>query len=59
MLWTQFYYAHAVNPTLANALSAIASKQAKGTQALKQACQQLLDYVATHPHAAIWFLANE
>ena len=55
---TLLYDACAVNPTLAAALNATVSQQSKGTKALKQACQQLLDYVATHPHAAIGFLAS-
>ena len=53
------YYGSAVDPTLAVAFSVIASQQAKGTGSLKQACQQLLDYVATHPHIAVQFLASD
>ena len=47
------------NPTPATALSIIISHQAKGTKTLEQAFHQLLDYVATHPHAAVWFLASD
>ena len=53
------YYAQAVDPTLAAALSSIAARHAKGTTAVQQACDQLLDYVATHPHASLKFIASD
>ena len=49
---TLLYCSQAVDPTLACALSSIAAKQANGTKSVLDACYQLLDYVATHPHAA-------
>jgi hypothetical protein len=52
VLGTLLYYARAVDPTLLAALSAIASQQANGTRAVADACQQLLNYVTTHPNAA-------
>ncbi|RPI66945.1 MAG: hypothetical protein EHM43_10390, partial [Ignavibacteriae bacterium] len=54
---TLLYYGRAVDPTLLTALSAIAARQAKGTKAVADACQQLLDYVATHPNAGIRYKA--
>ena len=51
------YYAQAVDPTLAAALSSIATCQAKGTQAVQQACNQLFDYIATHLHESHEFIA--
>ena len=56
---TLLYYARAVDPTLATALSSIASQQANATEKTKQACKQLLDYVATHPNATIRFIASD
>ena len=48
------YYACAGNPTLAVTLSAIALHQAKETTTVLQAHHQLLNSVATHPHATSW-----
>jgi hypothetical protein len=39
------------------ALSTIAAQQSKGTQAVANACHQLLDYVATHPNAGVGYHA--
>jgi hypothetical protein len=50
---TLLYYGRAVDPTLLTALSSIAARQANGTTAVAESCQQLLDYVATHPNAGI------
>eukprot|EP00957_Ditylum_brightwellii_P006445 489268-Ditylum_brightwellii.AAC.1 len=49
---TLLYYSRVVDPTLAAALSTIASQQAMATKQTEEACHQLLDYVATHPNAA-------
>ncbi len=54
---TLLYYVRAVDPTLLTALSAIAARQSNGTRAVADACYQLLDYVATHPNAGIWYKA--
>lgn len=56
---TLLYYARAVDCTLAAALSTISSQQAHGTEATKQACKQLLDYVATHPNATVKYKASD
>jgi hypothetical protein len=50
---TLLYYGRAADPTLLTALSSIAARQSNGTQAVATACDQLLDYVATHPNAGI------
>ena len=50
---TLLYYERTVDSTLLTALSAIAARQSNGTQAVSDACHQLLDYVATHPDAGI------
>ncbi len=47
------YYAHAVNPTILMALSAIASQQALPTEDTRNQINQFLDYMATHPDAKI------
>jgi hypothetical protein len=39
------------------ALSSIAACQANGTTEVANSCQQLLDYVATHPNAGIHYKA--
>jgi hypothetical protein len=56
---TILFYGRAVDPTLAAALSSIASQQAEATEATREACHQLLDYVATHPNATIRYLASD
>ncbi len=57
ILGTILYYAPAANPTLLAALSAIAAQQSNGTQAVANACNQLLDYVTTQPNAGLWYHA--
>jgi hypothetical protein len=52
---TLLYYTQAVDPTLLAALSV--ARQSNGTQTVVDACHQLLDYVATHPNACIWYRA--
>ncbi len=47
------YYAHAVDPTILMALSAIASQQAMPTEDMRNSVNQFLDYMATHPDAKI------
>jgi hypothetical protein len=56
---TLLYYGHAVDPTILPAISPIVSQQAQGTEAVADACHQLLDYVATHPNAGICYLASD
>eukprot|EP00957_Ditylum_brightwellii_P024200 1825245-Ditylum_brightwellii.AAC.1 len=53
------YYSRAVDPTLAAALSTIGSQQATTTKQTKEACHQLLDYIAMHPNATIRFMASD
>ena len=52
------WYGLAYDPTLTAALSAIGSRQTKGTEAFMDACHQLLDYLATHPNTAIRYHAS-
>ncbi len=56
---TFLFFGRAVDPTLAAALSSIASQQNKGTEATMNATKQLLDYIATHPNPAITYLASD
>ena len=56
---TLLYYSRKVDPTLAAALSAIAARQAKGTEYILTACHQLLDYSAIHLYLAIVFLTSD
>eukprot|EP00957_Ditylum_brightwellii_P018103 1363656-Ditylum_brightwellii.AAC.1 len=53
------YHYRDVDPTLAAALSTIASKQANSTQETAEACHQLLDFVMTNPDAIVHFLSSE
>jgi hypothetical protein len=46
---TLLYYLRAVDPTLAAALSTIVAQQSNGTQAVMDACKQLLDYITMTP----------
>jgi hypothetical protein len=53
------WYGRACDPTLTASLSAIGSRQTTGTEAVKTASIQLLDYLATHPNAAIRYQASD
>ena len=53
------FYGRAVDPTLLTALSELSSAQATATEATKRACQQLLDYCASHPDGSIHYHAND
>ncbi len=57
IIGTLLYYGQAVNPMLLTALGSIAACQANGTTAVAKSCQQLLDYIATHPNASICYKA--
>jgi hypothetical protein len=59
IIGTVLYYRRVVDPTILPAISAIASHQAQGTEAMADACHQLLDYVATYPNAGICYLASD
>jgi hypothetical protein len=54
---TLLYYRWAVNPILSTTLSSIAACQANGTTAVSKSCQQLLNYVDTHPNSSIRYKA--
>ncbi len=54
---TLLYYGQAVNLMLLTALSSIPAPQANSTTAVAKSCQQLLDYIATHPNASICYKA--
>ena len=56
---TFIYFGNAVDPTLAAALSVIAPRQSKGTEATMQATRQLLDYIPTHPNPSIVYLVSD
>jgi hypothetical protein len=53
------YYARAVDPTILMPLNDIATEQTKATEKTQAAMNQLLDYVATHPDAAIRYHASD
>ena len=56
---TLLYYARAVDPTLAVALSALAAEQSNGTETTAKTVTKLLNYCATHPDAAIQYKPSE
>ena len=53
------YYARAVDITVLMALSSITIEQTKGTTSAMDKAKQLLDYLATHPDAKIWYRASD
>jgi hypothetical protein len=53
------YYAHAVDPTILMALSAITSQQALTTEDACNRVNQFLDYMTTHPDAKIQYCASD
>ena len=53
------WYVRACNPTSTTSLSAIASRQTKGTEAVLVASHQLRGYLETHPDAAIRYHASD
>jgi len=53
------YYARVVDITVLMALSSIASEQTRGTTNTMAKAKHLLDYLATHPDATIWFRASD
>jgi hypothetical protein len=55
IIGTLLHYGSVVDPTILPAISAIASHQAQGMEAITYACHQLLDYVTTHPNAGICY----
>ena len=56
---TLLYYARAVDCTLSTAFSTIPSQQANATVKTKEACEKLLDYMATHTNATVRFTASD
>ena len=52
------YYEQAVNETTLPALSSLASKQAQATESTEKKFWELLDYLATHPDATVWYYAS-
>ena len=59
IIGTFLFYGRAVDPTLLTALSELSSAQATATDATKRACQQFLDYCASHPDGAIRYHASD
>ncbi len=49
------YYSRAINATILVALSSLASAQATPTKDTMQRTRLLLDYVATHPNAILFY----
>ena len=59
IIGTFLFYGRAVDPTLLTALSELSSAQATATDATKRACNQFLDYCATHPTSTIRYHASD
>jgi hypothetical protein len=53
------YYARAVDPTVLMSLNDISTEQTKATGKTQAATNQMLDYLATHPEAAIMYHASD
>ena len=56
---TLLYYARAVECTILAALGSIATQQSAPTENTMKKINQLLDYAATHPDAAVTFRASD
>ena len=59
IIGTFLFYSRAIDPTLLTALSELSSAQATATEATKCACQQFLDYCASHPDGSICYHASD
>ena len=59
IIGTFLFYGRAVDPTLLSALSELSSAQATATEATKRACNQFLDYCATHPTSTLRYHASD
>jgi hypothetical protein len=55
---SNLYYARAADPTVLMPFNDIATEQTKATEKMQAATNQLLDYLATHPDAAIRYHAS-
>ena len=55
---TLLYYGRAIDATILVALGSIGTQQAKPTQTTKEAIEQLLSYVASHPDATVRYHAS-
>jgi hypothetical protein len=53
------YYSRGCDPTIAVALNEISTSQAAPTRKTEEACNMLLDYLATHPNATIRYHASD
>jgi hypothetical protein len=53
------YYARSVDPTVLIPLNDIVTEQTNATEKTQAATNQLLDYLATHPEAAIRYHASD
>jgi hypothetical protein len=56
---TFLYYGRAIDSTILPALNEISNNQARPTLATSNACDHLLDYLATHPTAIIRYYASD
>ena len=59
IIGTFLFYGRAIDPTLLTALNELSSAQATATEATKRACQQFLDYCASHPDGSICYHASD
>ena len=59
IIGTFLFYSCAIDPTLLNALSELSSAQAAATDTTKRACQQFLDYCASHPDGSIRYHTSD
>ena len=56
---TFLYYGRAQNPLILPTLNEISNQQASPTVLTRAACDQLLDYLHTHPNAVICYYASD
>jgi hypothetical protein len=56
---TFLYYSRSIDPTIIVALNEISLQQSSPTEATRQACNMLMDYLSTHPDAKIRYHASD
>ena len=59
IIGTFLFHGRAIDPTLLTTLSELSSAQATATEATKFACQQFLDYCASHPDGSICYHTSD
>ena len=54
-----YYYGRAIDSTIIPSLTSISAEQSQATERTKRDVNKLFDYLATHPHAKIRYVASD